>query len=213
MRHALRSSLISAQVCCLQALLDLIFSSLLANRFAVSNIHQQSPSLEHHPRSLKYSDPEANSRFVRFLYYTLSTLSHDQMCFGSPPKGPPEVQAYRIHRQENSSNGYHDRRRSSVERHMAKAPSPIPLPKGRRYPKKHHNREQHYNTQTSLYEYPTMDFPYSQQNAKGNGRIPQPDGNILTISPGYTRTIIDRNKNIHGVSYHPHGDMEGYVRS
>ena len=120
---------------------------------------------------------------------------------------------YWIHRLDDTARGYHDRRRSSVQRHMDNAPAPIPLPKGKRYPKLHRNTEEHYKTESPLYEYPTMDWPYSTQNYQGEGRRTSPGGTVTKISPEYTRTITDRDKNIQGFSYHPYLNPKDFLRA
>ena len=71
----------------------------------------------------------------------------------------PDMQAYRIHRLDNSGSGYHDRCRSSVERHMNYTPAPTSGRRDNRYPKVHHKIKRHYNSGCTLYEYPTMNFP------------------------------------------------------
>ena len=58
-----------------------------------------------------------------------------------------------------------------------------------------------------------MDYPYHRQNAKGKVRDVSPGGTVSYVTPGYTRTITDRHKNIRGVSYHPHGDHSSFVRA
>lgn len=121
------------------------------------------------------------------------------------------MQAYRINRTEHDPHSYHERRYSSVERHLRAAPPPIK--RGKRYPKEHENTEEQYNTNLQLYEYPTMKYPYSEQNAKGRVRRQSPGGHISHVSPGYTRTIVDGNKNIHGVSYHPVGIPSKFERA
>ena len=86
--------------------------------------------------------------------------------------------------------------------------------KGKRYPKRHWNIEQHYDTESPLYEYPTKDYPWDQQNAKGKARIPSPGGRHYTeVDPEYTRTITDSRKNIRGVSYHPHLRPADFLRA
>ncbi|KAL9133355.1 MAG: hypothetical protein Q9175_005465 [Cornicularia normoerica] len=135
------------------------------------------------------------------------------MCWSFCGKADVEEEAYRIYRHDDSGSGYHDRRRSSVERHMNNAPAPIPPRKGKRYPKVHHNREEQYQTESTLYEYPTLDFPYSTQNYKGEGRSTSPGGTVTIVGPKYTRTITDRDKNIQGVSYHPYRDRRKFVRA
>lgn len=122
-----------------------------------------------------------------------------------------DIQAYRINRTDDDPNGYHERRYSSVERHLRSAPPPVK--RGKRYPKEHGNTEQHYNTNVQLYEYPTMNYPYSEQNSKGKVRRQSPGGHVTNISPGYTRTIVDGNKTIHGVSYHPYGNLTDFERA
>ncbi|KAL9637199.1 MAG: hypothetical protein Q9164_002343 [Protoblastenia rupestris] len=123
----------------------------------------------------------------------------------------PDMQAYGINRTEHDPKGYHERRYSSVERHLKAAPPAVK--RGKRYPKEHLNKEGHYSTNTKLYEYPTMDYPYSEQNAKGQVRRQSPGGHVTYVSPGYTRTIVDANKQIHGVSYHPHGNFTSFERA
>ena len=121
--------------------------------------------------------------------------------------------AYRIPRQDDSPHGYHDRRRSSVQRHLDKAPAPIPRPNGSRYPKEYQNRSEEYPSGITYYEYPTMDYPWGQQNYKGKVKRKNKDNSITEISPMYTRTITDSKKIIQGVSYHPHGDTRRLVRA
>ena len=58
-----------------------------------------------------------------------------------------------------------------------------------------------------------MDYPYSKQNAKGKAKDVSPGGTRTEISPRYPPTITDRQKNIHGVSYHPYGEELGSERS
>ena len=123
------------------------------------------------------------------------------------------AKAYRVHRRSYSPPGYHDRRRSSVERHLERAPRPIPAKKGKQYPKVYKNSEKHYNTGSTLHEYPTLDFPWDTQNHQGQGRRTNPDDSITFVSPGYVRTITDSDKIIQGVSYHPSGDKQRYVRA
>ena len=81
----------------------------------------------------------------------------------------------RIHRLDDAP-GCHDRCRSSVQRHMDNAPAPIPLKKGKRYPKVHKNQEKHYKTKATLYEYPTMDFPTRIKIIKVEAAEPAPAG-------------------------------------
>ena len=122
------------------------------------------------------------------------------------------MQAYRIHRLDNSATAYHDRRRSSVERHLANAPAP-PGRGAKRYPKEHYHTERQYKTKSKLYEYPTKDYPYSNQNAKGIARRTSPGGTTTVVDPEYTRTITDSHKNIQGVSYHPYNNRKKHVRA
>lgn len=124
----------------------------------------------------------------------------------------PDIQAYGINRTEDDAHGYHERSRSSVERYVIAAP-PAAARGKKRYPKRHENTEEHYDPNIEYWEYPTMDYPYSEQNSKGKARRQSPGGSYTEISPGYTRTIVDSNKNIHGVSYHPHGDRSRFVRA
>lgn len=124
-----------------------------------------------------------------------------------------KMQACRIYRTDSTDSRYHERRRSSVKRHMKNAPAPTPGKKGKRYPKVYRNGEGHYKTKSTLYEYPTKDYPYSTQNYKGRGRLTSPGGTVTDVDPEYTRTITDRRKNIQGVSYHPHGNKKGFKRA
>ncbi|MCJ1339567.1 hypothetical protein MMC09_004857 [Bachmanniomyces sp. S44760] len=128
------------------------------------------------------------------------------------PAGPVYPRKYAINRTEHDPFGYHERSRTSVEKHLNAAP-PAVARGPNRYPKKHRNKEQHYNTPDQLWEYPTMPYPYAQQNAKGKARKVSPSGRVYNVSPGYTRTIVDNNKKIHGVSYHPHNNPHDFVRA
>jgi hypothetical protein len=58
-----------------------------------------------------------------------------------------------------------------------------------------------------------MNYPYSEQNSKGKVRRQSPGGTATYVSPGYTRTIVDDNKRIHGVSYHPYENRRDLVRA
>ena len=121
--------------------------------------------------------------------------------------------AYRINRLDHTGDGHHYRSRRSVEYHLSNAPHPSQAKKPKRYPHRYHNYDNHYAASGSLYEYPTMDFPYENQNAKGWGKRTRADGTVETVRPRYTRTITDRNKQIQGVSYHPFGDSSNLVRA
>lgn len=99
---------------------------------------------------------------------------------------------------------------------MADAPYPIDKSRAknnRRYPKKFHNTEKLFPHGGSYYEYPTTDYPYSGQNAKGDAYRTDRQGSRVFIDPGYTRTIADRNKNIEGVAYHPQWSRREHVRA
>ena len=123
----------------------------------------------------------------------------------------PDIQAYGINRTEHDANGYHERRRSSVDLYLEAAP-PTGA-RGHRYPKRHRNTERHYDTEEELYEFPTMDYPYSEQNARGRVRRRSPGGTFTEFSPGYTRTITNANKDIQGLSYHPKDNPRRHVRA
>lgn len=140
---------------------------------------------------------------------TLQSMCFRDLCGESDDENPV---AYRIHRLD-SSEGYHDRRRSSVERHINNAPAPIPLPKGKRYPKVHKNKEKHYKSNSTLYEYPTLDFPYATQNYKGTGRRISPGGSVTYVDQGYTRTITDSRKTVLGLSFHPLNSTSDFLRA
>jgi hypothetical protein len=77
-----------------------------------------------------------------------------------------------------------------VERHLRAAPTPVERRKG--YPKRHQNTEKHYKTNERLWEYPTMNYPYSEQNSKGKVRRQGPGsaGNNVNAS------TVDVNVNV-----------------
>jgi hypothetical protein len=107
-------------------------------------------------------------------------------------------QAYRIDRAIDDGAGRHYRRRSSVERHLAAAPPIREGHGGHRYPKHFRNKEELFSGGESLFEFPTMDYPYHLQNARGH---------ILGAEEGvagFTRTVTNRSREIKGVIYHPY---------
>ena len=115
-----------------------------------------------------------------------------------------DLQAYRIlRRREDGGEGSHDRRRSSVERHLGAAPDPIPRGK-KRYPKSYRNTDDVcFAHEGPMYEYVT----------KEKARRTDPDGIRRSISPGYIRTITDDQKRMLGVVYHPEYNRKKLVRA
>ena len=93
--------------------------------------------------------------------------------------------------------GEHYRRYPSVERHLAAAP-PIRLGRGgNRFPKHYRNVGRLFPSDQSLFEFPTMEYSYHLQNARG----------FIPGCPGatkFTRTITNRDREIKGVIYHPY---------
>jgi hypothetical protein len=70
--------------------------------------------------------------------------------------------------------GIHERRYSSVERHLKNAPPITPGYGGHKYSHKYNNRDRDEegrkyfpDDRGQLYEYPTKDFPYEAINSKG----------------------------------------------
>lgn len=91
---------------------------------------------------------------------------------------------------------------------------PEPVPGGKRYPKVYRNAEDHYPPNRRYYEYPTMNFGYDTQNCKGTFRETGPGGTVHTgRDASYTRTITDQHKAIQGVSYHPLGNPQIFLRA
>jgi hypothetical protein len=61
-----------------------------------------------------------------------------------------------------------------------------------------------------LFAYPAEDFDYARQTR--DGRIRR-EGVHGALPPGPHRIITDRNKNIKGMTTHPQGDTQGFVRA
>ncbi|KAF2417661.1 hypothetical protein EJ08DRAFT_703342 [Tothia fuscella] len=122
----------------------------------------------------------------------------------SKDKGPPE--AYRLHRHPVDGPGYHERRHSSVERHLNTAP-PIRVGYlGKRYPHQYRHTEEIFPQGRDYYEFPTSNYPYDRQIARGKVQG-QPE------IEGFTRTVTDHDRNIRGVMYHPENDRKKFVRA
>ncbi|KAK1765202.1 hypothetical protein QBC33DRAFT_561024 [Phialemonium atrogriseum] len=139
------------------------------------------------------------------------------MCFGSDDddSAPPRpLQEYDLEYLQIR------RRASSVKRHLDNGPAVKVGYNGARYPHKYHNRNgpnAPLFPPGSFYEYPTKDFPYHLQNAKG--KIRTPSGNHF-LGPaeeramkGHTRTITDRNKSLQGVIYHHDAGSNAFMRA
>lgn len=133
------------------------------------------------------------------------------------------MQAYRIDRSDNSARGCHFRTHSSLERLLNEAPYP-PASGSKRRPKIYHNLE---NPQilpaapagTQHYEYPSMAYPYHDQNRDGKVPLRDSMGNVIkdstgktvNLSPEYTRTLTDQHKRIQAVVYHPYNKYKAFV--
>lgn len=62
----------------------------------------------------------------------------------------------------------------------------------------------------TLFEFPTMAYPYSSQNSRG--RVPD----LGEGAAGFTRTITNRQREIRGVVYHPYittGQSNQFVKA
>ena len=93
-------------------------------------------------------------------------------------------------------------------------PNPKMKKNNKRYPKRYENRDELYDMETPLYEYPTKEYSWGHQNQRGKAKIPSPNGRHYTIvKPEYTRTITDGQKNIRGVNYHSVNKPSEFLRA
>ncbi|KAL4806921.1 hypothetical protein BDV18DRAFT_160084 [Aspergillus unguis] len=153
------------------------------------------------------SPSSASPSFVLTLF--------DNMCFSDPSSAEPPV-AYRINRgrEDGDPSPFHLRTRTSVQRHMDKSPLPTDRSRrvnNKRFPKRFNNTEKLFK-QGSYYEYPTLSWPYDEQNSRGKA-FRMVDGERQEVRVMFTRTITDRNKNIKGVVYHPEWSKTTCVRA